>query len=143
MLRATEWAGFVGAGLAGAAYVPQICHLISAHCSAGLSRLALGAWLTASLLITTHAVAIGATAFIVLGVIQLVTTTLVLIYATKYENCHCATHRPRALAYSHSQRHGGRNGRASPHNRCEPARGLRSAPSATFVNGRRPGERDR
>jgi len=39
MLTATEIAGFAGAGLAGAAYVPQISHLIRARCSAGISRL--------------------------------------------------------------------------------------------------------
>lgn len=97
MLKATELAGFVGAGLAGAAYVPQIWHLISAHCSAGLSRIAFGAWLTASLLITTHAVAIRATVFIVLGGIQLAATALILVYTTKYEHSYCASHLPHTL----------------------------------------------
>jgi len=40
MLTITEIAGFAGGGLAGAAYVPQISHLIKARCSAGISRLA-------------------------------------------------------------------------------------------------------
>ena len=97
MLRATELAGFVGAALAGAAYVPQIWHLISAHCSAGLSRIAFAAWLTASLLITTHAVAIRATVFIVLGGIQLAATALILVYTTKYEHSYCASHLPHSL----------------------------------------------
>jgi len=35
MLTITEIAGFAGAGLAGAAYIPQISHLIRARCSAG------------------------------------------------------------------------------------------------------------
>ena len=95
VLRATELAGFIGAGLAGAAYVPQISHLIRAHCSAGISRVAFGAWLAASLLVTTHAVAIRAAVFIVLGVIQLAATALILIYATKYEHSYCAIHLPR------------------------------------------------
>lgn len=94
MLRATQLAGFIGAGLAGAAYVPQIWHLIRAHCSAGLSRLAFGAWLAASLLVMTHAVAIGDTVFIVLGAIQLAATALILLYATRYENSYCASHLP-------------------------------------------------
>jgi hypothetical protein len=97
VLTATEVAGFIGAGLAGAAYVPQIWHLISAHCSAGLSRVAFGAWLAASLLVTTHAVAIRATVFVVLGAIQLAATTLILIYTTKYEHSYCASHLPRSL----------------------------------------------
>lgn len=97
MLRATELAGFIGAGLAGAAYVPQISHLIRVHCSAGISRLAFGVWLAASLLVTTHAVAIRAVVFVVLGVIQLGATVLVLIYSTKYENSSCTIHLPRRL----------------------------------------------
>jgi hypothetical protein len=97
MLRATELAGFLGAGLAGAAYVPQIWHLIRAHCSAGLSRVAFAAWLTASLLVTTHAVAIRATVFVVLGAIQLAATALILIYTTKYQRSYCASHLPPGL----------------------------------------------
>ena len=99
MLRATELAGFIGAGLAGAAYVPQISHLIAAHCSAGLSRVAFGAWFAASLLVTTHAIAIGATVFIALGAIQLAATALILVYASKYAHSYCATHLPCILAH--------------------------------------------
>ena len=40
MLTITEIAGYAGAGLAGAEYVPQISHLIRDRCSAGISRLA-------------------------------------------------------------------------------------------------------
>ena len=97
MLRATELAGFIGAGLAGAAYVPQIAHLIRAHCSAGISRLAFGVWLAASLLVTTHAIAIRAAVFVALGAIQLAATALVLIYATNYEQSYCAIHLPARL----------------------------------------------
>lgn len=94
MPEATELAGFIGAGLAGAAYVPQIWHLIRAHCSAGLSRLAFGTWFAASLLITIHAVASGAVVFVVLGASQLVATTLVLVYTTKYQHSYCWSHSP-------------------------------------------------
>jgi uncharacterized protein with PQ loop repeat len=97
MLRATELAGFLGAGLAGGAYVPQIWHLIHERCSAGLSRLAFTVWLAASLLVLTRAVAIRETVFVVLGGIQLVATTIILIYTVKYENLFCATHLPNAL----------------------------------------------
>ena len=46
MLTTTEIAGFAGAGLAGAAYIPQISHLIRARCSAGISgwHLRYGCW---------------------------------------------------------------------------------------------------
>ncbi len=97
MLRVTEAAGFIGAGLAGAAYVPQISHLIRAHCSAGISRLAFAVWLVSSLLVTTHAIAIRAGVFIVLGVIQVIATVLICVYAKVYENSYCDIHRPRVL----------------------------------------------
>jgi len=95
MLTATQIAGFVGAGLAGAAYIPQISHLIRARCSAGISRLAFEVWLLASLLITARAIAIHAGVFIALGGIQIVATTLIMIYATRYQNTPCPIHHPR------------------------------------------------
>jgi hypothetical protein len=98
MLTATQIGGFVGAGLAGAAYVPQISHLIRARCSAGISRLAFGVWLLSSLLITARAVAIGAGVFIVLGAIQIVATALIVICAARYKNTPCPVHRPRQPA---------------------------------------------
>src|SRR5262249_7849918 len=61
MLTATQIGGFIGAGLAGAAYAPQISHLIRTRCSAGISRLAFGLWLLASSLVTPRAIAIHAT----------------------------------------------------------------------------------
>lgn len=91
---ATEIAGFVGAALAGAAYVPQILHLIRARCSAGISRLAFQVWLLASLLTTTRAIAIHAEVFIVLGGTQIVATALTVLYATRYKDTVCPIHLP-------------------------------------------------
>jgi hypothetical protein len=102
VLRATELAGFVGAGLAGAAYFPQIWHLTRERCSAGLSRVAFAVWLAASLLVTSHAVAIGATVFIALGLIQLAATALILIYSTRYSNSYCASHLPAVVVADHA-----------------------------------------
>jgi hypothetical protein len=84
VLRATEIAGFVGAGLAAAAYVPQISHLIRTRCSAGISRMAFGAWLVASCLVTARAVAIQDGVFIVLGGTQIVATAVIVVYASRY-----------------------------------------------------------
>jgi hypothetical protein len=92
MLTATEIAGFVGAGLAGAAYVPQISHLIRARCSAGISRLAFAVWLVASVLVTTRAMAIHAGVFIVLGGIQIVATALIMLLAVRYKDTPCPSH---------------------------------------------------
>ena len=89
MLTITEIAGFAGAGLAGAAYVPQISRLIRARCSAGISRLAFEVWLLASLLTTARAIAIHAGVFIVLGGVQIVATALIMLYATRYKDTPC------------------------------------------------------
>jgi uncharacterized protein with PQ loop repeat len=95
MLTATEIAGFIGAGLAGAAYVPQISHLIRARCSAGISRLAFEIWLLASFLTTARAIAIHAGVFIMLGGTQIVATTLIMFYAARYKDTSCPIHVPR------------------------------------------------
>ena len=94
MLTATQIAGFAGAGLAGAAYVPQISHLIRARCSAGISRLAFGVWLLASVLATARAIAIHAGVFIVLGGIQIVATALIMVCAARYKDTPCPIHLP-------------------------------------------------
>jgi hypothetical protein len=94
MLTATQIAGFAGAGLAGAAYVPQISHLIRARCSAGISRLAFGVWLLASVLVTARAIAIHAGVFIMLGGIQIVATALIMLFAARYKDTSCPIHLP-------------------------------------------------
>jgi hypothetical protein len=95
MLTATEIAGFAGAGLAGAAYVPQISHMVRARCSAGISRLAFEAWLLASLLTTARAIAIHAGVFIALGGIQIAATTVITLCAARYKDTPCPSHIPR------------------------------------------------
>ena len=92
MLTATEVGGFVGAGLAGAAYVPKISHLVRAHCAAGISRLAFAVWLVASVLTTARAIAIGAGVFIVLGGVQIVATALIMVLAARYKGTPCPSH---------------------------------------------------
>ena len=98
MLTITEIAGFAGAGLAGAAYVPQISHLIRARCSAGISRLAFEVWLLASLLTTARAIAIHAGVFIAVGGIQIVATALIMLCAIRYKDMPCPVHLPRRPA---------------------------------------------
>ena len=94
MLTATEIAGYLGAGLAGAAYVPQITHLIRARCSAGISRLAFWVWLVASALVISRAVALKAGVFIALGGIQIVATAIIVLCATRYRDMYCPRHLP-------------------------------------------------
>jgi uncharacterized protein with PQ loop repeat len=103
VLTATEIAGYIGAGLAGAAYVPQISHLIRARCSAGISRLAFGVWLLASFLVMARAIAVHAGVFIVLGVIQIAATAIILFYASRYRDTYCPNHLPATLGQRQSQ----------------------------------------
>jgi PQ loop repeat len=110
VLRATQIAGFVGVGLAGAAYVPQIWHLVRVHCSAGLSRFAFCVWLGASLLVTIHAIATRAVVFILLGGVQIVATTVILIYVTKYASSYCVGHAPGDFEAETKRRGIGREG---------------------------------
>jgi uncharacterized protein with PQ loop repeat len=94
MLTTTEIAGFIGAGLAGAAYIPQISHLIRARCSAGISRLAFEIWLLASVLTTARAIAIHVGVFIVLGGIQILATALIMLFTARYKDTPCPGHLP-------------------------------------------------
>jgi hypothetical protein len=113
MLTATQIAAFVGIGLAGAAYVPQIWHLVRVHCSAGISRSAFALWLGASLLVTTHAIAIGAVVFILLGGVQIVAITVILVYATKYASSICLGHAPDDFRAETTESTSRRNGAVS------------------------------
>ena len=94
MLTATQIGGFAGAGLAGAAYVPQITHLVRARCAAGISRLAFGVWLLASVLVTARAIAIGDGVFIALGGIQIAATAVIVVCAARYRDRPCPVHLP-------------------------------------------------
>jgi uncharacterized protein with PQ loop repeat len=90
-MTTTEIAGFVGAGLAGLAYVPQITRLRTTRCSAGISQLSFGLWLLASLLTTARAITIHAGVFIMLGGTQIVATALIMLDATRYKDTPCPT----------------------------------------------------
>ena len=98
MSAVPEVTGHLGVVVAAAAYVPQIRHLIGERCSAGISRLAFAAWLASSVLMTAHAVAIGAGVFLVLGVVQVSATALILVFTVRYEDSFCASHLPVAAS---------------------------------------------
>ena len=129
-MTVTEIAGFAGAGLAGAAYVPQIRHLVRAHCSAGISPPAFEAWLLAALLTTAHAIAIHAGVFIVLGGIQIVATALIMFYAAQYKDTACLSHFPGQPAAKAAT--GTRTPGSGPGARCPAGRSI--AESATSAD---------
>jgi hypothetical protein len=96
----TELAGFAGASLAGAAYVPQITHLLRERCTAGISRSAFDVWLVASVLVTARAVAIHAGVFVFLGGIQVLATAMICVAARVFKDSYCESHQrsPHLLA---------------------------------------------
>jgi len=139
MLTATEIAGFAGAGLAGAAYVPQISHLVRARCSAGISRLAFEVWLLASVLTTAQAIAIHAGVFIVLGGVQIVATAVIMLCATRYKDTPCPSHLPRppraqTAAWTRASRNEPHSGRPAGRSIAESAAGPAGAGRAPDFN---------
>lgn len=88
----SEIAGFAGVGISVIAYLPQIIHLIREHCSAGISPLAFCLWFIASTLVTFRAVVIADIVFVVLGIVQIITSLIILLYGLKYKDGTCSTH---------------------------------------------------
>src|SRR5438270_13620455 len=88
----TKAIGFIGAAIAGIAYVPQIQHLIVERCSAGISQKAELLWLAASILITIHALAIHEPVFSLLGLVQTAATAAIFFYSIRYSGMVCPSH---------------------------------------------------
>ena len=84
--------GFLGAGIAAAAYVPQIWHLVAERCAAGISVPAFAAWLVASVLVLIHALALGAAVFVTLSVFQILAIGVIIASAVRLRGARCATH---------------------------------------------------
>jgi uncharacterized protein with PQ loop repeat len=88
----SEVAGLAGAAISVYAYLPQITHLVSERCSAGVSERAFRLWLLASLLMTYHALTIGAVVFVVLGLLQVGSTAVIASYGRRYRGMACPSH---------------------------------------------------
>lgn len=88
----SQWLGFLGTGIVGAAYIPQIHHLVKEHCSAGISMSAYALWCSASVFFLIHAVMIRDAVFIVVQIINLTAIIAILILVKKYEHQICVIH---------------------------------------------------
>ena len=84
--------GLTGALIAGYAYLPQIRHLTKEHCSAGISRSAFALWFLSSILITINAAFIRSPVFLVLGIIQILSTGVIYVFSTRYRGQLCPYH---------------------------------------------------
>lgn len=91
-MTVVEIIGFTGSGLVIWAYVPQINHLVKAHCSAGISRRAYALWFIAALLLLVHAIMIRDSVFTFLQSTNLILTLVILVFARKYKNEACPIH---------------------------------------------------
>lgn len=84
--------GLTGAFIAGYAYYPQIHHLLDAHCSAGISGRAYALWFVSSFLVTINAIAISSVVFILLGIVQIVSTGVIYVFSRRYSGMICPYH---------------------------------------------------
>jgi len=94
-----------GALIAAYAYYPQIEHLVSQRCSAGISGRAYALWFVSSFLVTINAFAIGSLVFIFLGLVQIISTGIIYVYSRRYQGMVCPYHQAHPFDYS-----GGRHG---------------------------------
>lgn len=92
MATATEWLALLGTILVVVAYLPQILHLTGEHCSDGVSLGAWTLWLTADVLILTHAIAMVDVPFLALGSANIGATVLIVVLAWRYRGQKCALH---------------------------------------------------
>jgi uncharacterized protein with PQ loop repeat len=64
--------GYVGTALVVGAYAPQISHLWTEHCSAGISERAYALWALASALFLGHSITIGDAVFMVTQLVNMI-----------------------------------------------------------------------
>ena len=84
--------GYIGTALVIGAYAPQISHLWTEHCSAGISERAYAIWVLASALFLGHSIVIGDTVFMVTQLVNLVALAIILVLARRFRNQICAAH---------------------------------------------------
>ena len=87
-----EWLGHAGTTLCFLAYLPQIIHLITERCSAGLCIRAYVMWIASALLLLAYAIAMGNAVFIILQSYQLCAGSLICFFGKKYEGRLCEDH---------------------------------------------------
>ena len=84
--------GYIGTGLVIGAYAPQIWHLWTEHCSAGISERAYALWVLSSALFFGHSITIGDTVFMVTQLVNMIALAIILVLARRFRNQICAVH---------------------------------------------------
>jgi uncharacterized protein with PQ loop repeat len=93
--------GYVGTGLVIGAYAPQIWHLWTEHCSAGISERAYALWALASALFLGHSIIIGDAVFMVTQLVNVVALAIILVLVRRFRQQTCAAHTPQLHADGH------------------------------------------
>jgi uncharacterized protein with PQ loop repeat len=75
--------GYIGTGIVIGAYAPQISHLWTEHCSAGISERAYVLWALASALFLGHSIVIGDTVFMVTQLVNVVALAIIVVLARR------------------------------------------------------------
>jgi uncharacterized protein with PQ loop repeat len=70
--------GYIGTGLVIGAYAPQISHLWTEHCSAGISERAYAIWALASALFLGHSMVIGDAVFMLTQLVNIGALAIIL-----------------------------------------------------------------
>jgi uncharacterized protein with PQ loop repeat len=84
--------GYIGTGLVIGAYAPQIWHLWTEQCSAGISERAYVLWALASALFLGHSIMIGDAVFMVTQLVNMVDMAIILVLARRFRSQICAVH---------------------------------------------------
>ena len=84
--------GYLGTVLVVGAYAPQISHLWTEHCSAGISERAYALWVLASALFLGHSIVIGDTVFMLTQLVNMVALAIILVLARRFRDQICAAH---------------------------------------------------
>ncbi|WP_119419075.1 PQ-loop domain-containing transporter [Desertibaculum subflavum] len=84
--------GYMGTGLVIGAYAPQIWHLWTEQCSAGISERAYALWVVASALFLGHALIIGDAVFMITQLVNIGALVVILVLARRFRNQICAGH---------------------------------------------------
>jgi hypothetical protein len=75
---------YIGTGLVVGAYAPQILHLWTEHCFAGMSERASALWALASALFLGHSIVIGDAVFMVTQLVNVVALAIILVLARRF-----------------------------------------------------------
>ena len=84
--------GYIGTGLVIGAYAPQIWHLWTEQCSAGISERAYALWVLSSALFLAHSISIGDVVFMITQLVNIVALVMILVLARRYRNQICSAH---------------------------------------------------